>query len=68
MPHRLEPLAAATLLLCASVALAKPPGPSTFCTKYPAAPTCVGGQPACIYCHTAPPTLNDYGAAVSGSG
>jgi hypothetical protein len=65
MKVRLWPLLAATLLVCASPALAKPPGPSTFCAKYPTAPTCVGAQPACIYCHTAPPTLNEYGTAIS---
>ncbi len=65
MRVRLWPLAAAGALLCASAALAKPAGPSTFCTKYPTAPACVGAQPACIYCHTAPPTLNDFGNALS---
>jgi hypothetical protein len=65
MSVRLWPLAAAVGLLCAGGAFAKPVGPSNFCLKYPTAPTCVGGQPACIYCHTAPPTLNDYGTALS---
>ena len=65
MKVRLWPLAAATVLVCAGLAFAKPPGPSTFCVKYSTAPTCVGAQPTCAYCHTSPPTLNSYGTAVS---
>jgi hypothetical protein len=51
-------------LLCAAAASAKPPGPAVFCTKYPTAPACSGGQPACTYCHTSPPTRNAYGAGL----
>ncbi len=43
---------------------AKPPAPSTFCAKYPTAPTCTGGQPACTYCHSSPPTRNAFGLSV----
>lgn len=50
--------------LGAMSAWAKPPGPTVFCQKYPAAPACVGGQPACTYCHTAAPQRNAYGAAL----
>jgi hypothetical protein len=65
MKLRFWPLAAAMALLCSSGALAKPPGPATFCAKYPTVPTCTGGQPACAYCHNAPPTLNEFGTALS---
>jgi hypothetical protein len=50
--------------LASTVAWGKPPGPSTFCAKYPSSPTCTGSQPACTYCHTSPPTRNPYGQAV----
>ena len=43
---------------------AKPPAPATFCAKYPTAQTCIGGQPACTYCHTSPPTRNAFGMSV----
>ncbi len=46
----------ALLCLWSLAALAKPPGPATFCAQYPTAPACSGGQPACTYCHTSPPT------------
>ncbi len=52
------------LVLTGGLALAKPPGPATFCQKYASAPACVGGQPACTYCHTSPPLRNAYGAAL----
>ncbi len=63
---RTPTLLAAVLLAgaLAGSAQAKPPGPATFCQKYPGAPACVGGQPACTYCHTSPPTRNAYGAAL----
>ena len=51
--------------LLSAVAWAKPPGPSTFCAKYPSSPTCSGGQPACTYCHSSPPARNAYGTAVA---
>ncbi len=58
-------LAGLLLALTASVtAHAKPPGPSTFCAKYPTAPVCTGGQPACTYCHSSPPARNAFGLAV----
>ncbi|MBX7097595.1 MAG: hypothetical protein K1X89_07780 [Myxococcaceae bacterium] len=52
------------LALLPALALAKPPAPGVFCTKYPTAPVCTGGQPACTYCHSSPPTRNAYGAKV----
>ncbi|MBS1152572.1 MAG: hypothetical protein H6Q89_4270 [Myxococcaceae bacterium] len=59
------PRLAVTLFLCAGTALAKPGvGASTFCTRYPTAAACVGGQPACTYCHTSAPEKNAYGAAL----
>lgn len=51
-------------VLSASLAWGKPPGPSGFCARYPNTPTCTGGQPACTYCHTSPPSRNGYGAAL----
>jgi hypothetical protein len=51
-------------VVCAAVAHAKPPGPAAFCVKYPSAPVCSGGQPACTYCHTSPPTRSAYGASL----
>src|SRR6185295_13192314 len=54
----------AALLLCASAALAKPPAPAAFCMKYPTAPTCIGGQPPCVFCHAGPPVRNAFGMAV----
>ncbi len=65
MKRRSWPLTAVTLFLWAGAALAKPGvGAVTFCAKYPTAPTCVGAQPACTYCHTSPPDKNDYGKAL----
>lgn len=43
---------------------AKPIGPTLFCDTYPEAPVCLGGLPACTYCHTAPPDRNAYGQTV----
>lgn len=43
---------------------AKPPAPADFCAKYPTASVCVGGQPACTYCHVAAPQRNVFGAAI----
>jgi hypothetical protein len=50
--------------LCATAAAAKPPGPATFCSKYPGVPACTGQEPACTYCHTSPPVRNVYGMSV----
>lgn len=58
------PLSLALILCAPLVAVAKPPGPSVFCQKYPTASVCVGGQPACTYCHVAAPQRNAYGAAL----
>lgn len=60
----MDPRALALFFVVASSALAKPPGPAGFCAKYPAAPACTGAQPACTYCHSAPPVRNAFGAAV----
>lgn len=54
-------------LIGAGAALAKPPAPATFCAKYSTAPTCIGAQPACAYCHASPPTRNAFGLAVEAS-
>ncbi|MDX2014625.1 MAG: hypothetical protein SFW67_30785 [Myxococcaceae bacterium] len=54
--------------LLPSVALARPSAPALLCQTYPTAPACVGGQPTCLLCHSAPPALNLYGAAVAGQG
>ncbi|MBL8911885.1 MAG: hypothetical protein JNM17_14425 [Archangium sp.] len=51
-------------LLVGAPALAKPPAPGVFCAKYPTASVCIGGQPACTYCHVAAPQRNAYGAAL----
>ncbi|MCK6549458.1 hypothetical protein L6R52_26700 [Myxococcota bacterium] len=49
----------------ASPLAAKPIGPTLFCETYPDAPVCLGGTPACTYCHSAsPPARNPYGLAV----
>ncbi|WP_257447276.1 hypothetical protein [Archangium lipolyticum] len=45
--------------------MAKPPAGGVFCNTYPSAPACTGQQPACTYCHVAPPQRNDFGAAVA---
>lgn len=50
--------------LVAATGWAKPPAPGVFCTTYPTAPVCQSGQPACTYCHVAPPLRNAFGAAV----
>jgi hypothetical protein len=56
------------LLLIARPASAFPTeGPSTFCDAYPSAPACTGGTASCLMCHSAPPTLNLYGAQVRDS-
>lgn len=46
---------------------AMPPGPATFCETYPEAPACAGGPVGCATCHTAPPSLNVYGAEIAGA-
>lgn len=48
-----------------AIASAMPIGPTIFCQTYPDAPACLGGTPACSFCHTAPPDRNAFGAAVS---
>ncbi|REG28802.1 hypothetical protein ATI61_108344 [Archangium gephyra] len=51
--------------LCLSgEALAKPPAGNVFCATYPTAPACTGQQPACTYCHVAPPQRNAFGTAL----
>ncbi len=55
---------AALTLLIAVTAWGKPPAPSTFCVTYPTSPTCTGGQPACTYCHSSPPTRNAFGLSL----
>lgn len=62
--RKLTPLLFALLLLAPLAAWAKPPAPAVFCNTYPTAPACVGGLPACTYCHTAAPQRNVYGAAI----
>ena len=52
------------VLVAAPAAFARPPGPATFCSKYPMAPACTGAQPACGYCHTSPPLRNAFGMSV----
>ena len=70
LPAAVSSMVMKRLVLClalgvsTSVALAKPPAPATFCAKYPMAAACVGGQPACSYCHTSPPLRNAYGTAL----
>lgn len=59
----LTPLVAA-LVLASTSAWAKPPAPAIFCTKYPTAPACIGGLPACTMCHVAAPQRNVYGTAI----
>jgi hypothetical protein len=65
-PGRGALLALSALSLCAApVALAKPIAPTAFCDTYPDAPVCLGGVPACTFCHAgAPPARNAYGATV----
>ncbi len=58
----------AAALLLPAPALALPSAPGAFCERYPSAPVCAGGSPACGFCHAgAPPELNVYGAAVRGA-
>lgn len=54
-------------VLLPAAALAKPPAGGVFCSKYPASPECVGRQPACAYCHVAPPQRNVFGTALEAS-
>ncbi len=51
-------------LLWSGSALAKPIGPTVLCGEYPDAPVCLGGQPACTFCHTTPPARNAFGRSV----
>ena len=44
---------------------ALPSGPTIFCETYPDAPACIGGKPACTYCHQVPPARNSFGDAVA---
>lgn len=62
-----RPLSVAALVLAvgfAQEASAKPIAPSIFCAQYADAPICMGGQPACTFCHTAPPARNAFGEAI----
>ena len=52
------------LMAAATLATARPVGPRLACAHYPDAPVCRGAVVACTHCHTAPPELNLYGAAV----
>ena len=45
----------------ATPAQAIPDAPRVFCETYPESPFCEGTDVACTMCHTAPPTMNDYG-------
>lgn len=55
----------AALSVClAAAAWAKPPAADVFCVRYPTSPQCVGGRPACSYCHVAPPQRNVFGEAL----
>jgi hypothetical protein len=60
----MRPITLLAVCCFSTAALAKPPGPATFCATYPTAPVCMGGEPACTYCHTSPPTRNVYGMSV----
>lgn len=55
---------AALSMAWGATAFAKPIAPSLVCTQYPEAPVCIGGQPACTFCHTTPPARNAFGAQV----
>lgn len=46
---------------------AKPIAPSVLCEVYADAPVCLGGQPACTFCHTTPPARNAFGRNVEGA-
>lgn len=63
--RRLHSLLAIAVVSAPSLASAKPMGPLIFCETYPEAPACLGGQPACTFCHTTPPDRNAFGAAVA---
>ena len=54
----------AVVCLSGGVAVAKPPAGGVFCATYPSAPVCTGQQPACTFCHVAPPQRNAFGAEV----
>ena len=61
-------LAALVAILTLSATLpasARPPGPGVFCDLYPDAPACETSAPDCTFCHTTPPALNAFGAAIS---
>ncbi len=53
-----------TAVCLPGVALAKPPATSGVCATYPSAPACMGQQPACTLCHSAPPQRNVFGASL----
>ncbi|MFO0725789.1 MAG: hypothetical protein U1E65_18540 [Myxococcota bacterium] len=55
----------AIVALSAADAEAKPIAPAVFCSINSSAPVCQGQQPACTYCHTAPPERNAFGMAVA---
>lgn len=58
-------LAALTTLTLAAEVEAKPIGPALFCNQYSSSPACLGGTPACTYCHEAsPPARNSFGRAI----
>lgn len=64
------PLALAGLGLLGAFGLssrvvAQPTAPALFCDAYPEVAACSSGEAACTTCHTAPPTLNLYGADVA---
>jgi hypothetical protein len=44
-----------------SAAEAKPIAPAILCDSYADAPVCLGGTPACTFCHTTPPARNAFG-------
>jgi hypothetical protein len=61
----LHALASLTLFLVSTnIAHAIPDAPRVFCETYPASPFCNGTEVACTMCHTAPPSINDYGGYV----
>lgn len=59
-------LAALSVTVWGGSAFAKPIAPSILCTQYADAPVCIGGQPACTFCHTTPPARNAFGMQVEG--
>lgn len=53
------------LIFCSAPAYSNPESVQIFCQKYESSTFCVDQEKACVACHSGPPSLNSYGAAIS---